>query len=109
VADFCWSLLYWVDPGDPAPFLPAAPTLAPGFPRRGEVARRYAERSGRDLDALPWFTVFGYWKMAAIVEGVYTRRRRGSQGGGASADLASIADRVEALLDRATELASGVC
>ena len=109
VADFCWSLLYWVDPGDPTPFLPASPTLAPVLPRRAEVARRYAERSGRNLDALPWFTVFGYWKMACIVEGVYTRRRRGSRGGATSLDLASIADRVEALLDRATNLASGVC
>jgi aminoglycoside phosphotransferase (APT) family kinase protein len=109
VADCCWSLLYWVDPGDPAPFLPASPTLAPALPRRADVARRYADRSGRDLDALPWFTVFGYWKMACIVEGVYTRRRRGGRGGAGSQDLASIADRVVALLDRATELASGVC
>jgi len=109
VADFCWSLLYWTDPGDPAPFLDTAPTLAPSFPRRAEVARRYAERSGRDLSTLPWFTVFGYWKMACIVEGVYSRRRRGSRSGGGSGDLDSIAARVERLLDRADELAVGVC
>ena len=109
VADFCWSLLYWTDPGDPAPFLDTAPTLAPVFPRRREVAQRYAERSGRDLRALPWFTVFGYWKMACIVEGVYTRRRRGSRGGAGTGDLDAIAARVERLLDRADQLATGVC
>ncbi len=109
VADFAWSLLYWTDPGDPAPFLESAPTLARAFPRREEVACRYVERSGHDLEALPWFTVFGYWKMACIVEGVYARRRLGGHGGATSSDLASIADRVERLLDRATQLAAGVC
>jgi aminoglycoside phosphotransferase (APT) family kinase protein len=109
VADFCWSLLYWSDPGDPDPFLVSAPTLAPAFPRREEVACRYVERSGRDLEALPWFTVFGYWKMACIVEGVYTRRRLGGRGGATSDDLASIAARVERLLDHAALEAPGVC
>jgi aminoglycoside phosphotransferase (APT) family kinase protein len=109
VADCAWSLLYWTDPGDVEPFLEAAPTLAPAFPRRAEAAARYAARSGRDLSALPWFTVFGYWKMACIVEGVYTRRLAGSRSGAASSGLDAIAARVERLLERATELADGIC
>ncbi len=109
VADFAWSLLYWSDPGDPCPFLPAAPTLASVFPRRVEVARRYETRSGRSLDVLPWFTVFGYWKMACIVEGVYTRRLRGSRSGSGTQDFASIAARVEAFLEHAADLTPGVC
>jgi aminoglycoside phosphotransferase (APT) family kinase protein len=109
VADFCWSLLYWTDPGDPAPFLDDAPTLVPVFPRRAEVARRYAERSGRDVSALGWFTVFGYWKMACIVEGVYSRRRQGGHGGAGTGDLDSIAARVERLLERADEMSEGIC
>jgi aminoglycoside phosphotransferase (APT) family kinase protein len=108
-ADFAWSLGYWADPDDPLPFLPSAPTLAPAFPRRAEVARRYAERSGSPLDALPWLRVFSYWKMACIVEGVYARRRRGGQGGAPSSDLDSIASRVETLLAYADELAESVC
>jgi aminoglycoside phosphotransferase (APT) family kinase protein len=106
VADACWSLLYWSDPGDPSPFLPDAPTLADAFPRRDDVAQRYATRSGHDLEALPWFTVFGYWKMACIVEGVYTRRLRGSQSGTGTQDLTSIARRVETLLDHAADVAT---
>jgi aminoglycoside phosphotransferase (APT) family kinase protein len=109
VADCCWSLLYWSDPGDPSPFLPDAPTLAATFPRRDEVADRYATRSGHDLDTFPWFTVFGYWKMACIVEGVYTRRLRGSRSGAGTQDLSSIARRVETLLDHAADVASMVC
>jgi aminoglycoside phosphotransferase (APT) family kinase protein len=109
VADCCWSLLYWSDPADPSPFLPDAPTLAPTFPRRDEVAHRYAARSGHDLDTLPWFTVFGYWKMACIVEGVYTRRLQGSRSGAGTQDLESIARRVETLLDHAAAVAPSVC
>lgn len=109
VADFAWSLGYWADPDDPLPFLTSAPTLAGGFPRRADVAARYAERSGCSLDALPWLAVFSYWKMACIVEGVYARRQRGAQSGAPSGDLTSIADRVERLLGYADELAAGVC
>jgi aminoglycoside phosphotransferase (APT) family kinase protein len=109
VADACWSLLYWADPGDTLPFLSSAPTLAPCFSRRADAAARYADRSGRDLDALGWFTVFGYWKMACIVEGVYARRLQGASGGagaGSPDDPATIAARVDQLLDTARDAAA---
>jgi len=109
VADVAWSLLYWTDPGDPCPFLESAPTLAPAFVRRAEVAASYAARSGRSLDALPWLNVFGYWKMACIVEGVYARRLQGAAGGASSDDPSSIAGRVEQFLAHAADLAQGVC
>ena len=108
VADACWSLLYWIDPGTPLPFLDSAPTLASPFPRRIEAAARYAARSGRALDALPWFTVFGYWKMACIVEGVYARRLQGARGGSAQQDPSAIADRVDAFLTYAADAAVGI-
>jgi aminoglycoside phosphotransferase (APT) family kinase protein len=106
VADFAWSLLYWADPGDVCQFLTSSPTLAPVFCRRADVAQRYAARSGRDLTALGWFTVFGYWKMACIVEGVYARHLKGGKGGGGSNDPTSIAAKVDALLEQAHDLAS---
>jgi aminoglycoside phosphotransferase (APT) family kinase protein len=109
VADACWSLLYWADRGDALPFLTSAPTLAPSFPRRAVVAERYAERSGRALDALGWFTVFGYWKMACIVEGVYARRLKGASGGAGArgADNPSvIAARADLLLEAARDAAA---
>jgi aminoglycoside phosphotransferase (APT) family kinase protein len=109
VADFCWSLMYWSDPGDAVPFLDSAPTLAPGFPRRAEVAARYEQRSGRSLDALPWFTAFSYWKMGCIVEGVYARRLKGARGGATERDVDSIAARADAFLARAAAAADGVC
>lgn len=95
VADFAWSICYWADPGDPAPFLEASPTLDPGFPRRAEVIERYARRSGRDLSALPWLMAFSAWKMGCIVEGVHARRRRGARGGATTGDPATIARRAD--------------
>jgi aminoglycoside phosphotransferase (APT) family kinase protein len=106
VADACWSLLYWADPGDPLPLLTSSPTLAEVFARRDEVARLYEDRAGRSLDALGWYTVFGYWKMACIVEGVYARRLKGATGGAVTGDAASIAARVDALLEQAGDVAS---
>jgi aminoglycoside phosphotransferase (APT) family kinase protein len=108
VADVCWSLLYWADPGDRLSFLTSAPTLASPFPRRSDVAERYAARSGRDLESLAWFTVFGYWKMACIVEGVYARRVQGASGGGRQGDPSTIAARVDALLEVAADAAGGL-
>lgn len=102
VADFCWSLLYWADPGDEYSFLTSAPTLHEAFPRRAEVAALWAARSGHDLSRLDYYTAFGWWKMACIVEGVYARLQKGTSGGmGGSEDLSRIADRVDRLLDMA--------
>lgn len=109
VADFAWSLLYWADPGDPCPFLESAPTLAPVFARRAQIAEQYATRSARSLDALPWLIVFSYWKMACIVEGVYVRRLKGARGGAAeSLDVTRIAARVDVLLEHAGDSARGI-
>lgn len=105
VADFCWSLLYWADPGDPYFFLNSPPTLHAAFDRRDDIAQLYAQRSGRDLDALPFFTTFGFWKMACIVEGVYARLQAGSGGGMATENVAAVADRVDQLLEIAADAA----
>ena len=105
VADFCWSLLYWADPGDPITALQDPPTLAPGFVRRDEVAERYAKRSGRSLEAFDYTMAFSWWKQACIVEGVLARARRGASGGGAIASLDAIAERVDAYLEIANGLA----
>ena len=109
VADFAWSLRYWSDPGDACTFLDSAPTLAPVFPRRDEVAALYAERSGRTLEALGWLETFSFWKMACIVEGVYVRRLRGARAGAAEGpDPSHIAGRVDTLLEHARDVSESV-
>ena len=80
LADLGLLMVYWAESRDKVVPLTRAPTLAPGFPSRQELAARYAERSGRDISALDFFVALGYWKLAAILEGVYARYSAGAYG-----------------------------
>jgi aminoglycoside phosphotransferase (APT) family kinase protein len=81
LADVGTLMAYWSDqavadiPGGLPPGAPGqlAATALPGFPYRAEVAKRYAERSGRDLSELGFYVAFAYWKLACILEGVFVR------------------------------------
>ncbi len=81
LADVGLLMVYWAEPGDPSTALDVAPTTAGGFPTRAEMKARYADRSGRDVDVLDFYVAFGYWKLACILEGVFTRYTAGSGGG----------------------------
>ncbi|WTW99190.1 phosphotransferase family protein [Streptomycetaceae bacterium NBC_01309] len=47
------------------------------LPQPGELARRYAATSGRDLRGLGFHVALGYFKTAVIAEGIHARFRRG--------------------------------
>jgi len=80
LADVGLLLVYWAEEGDGMVPLFEPATMAPGFPSRDEVRARYAERSGRDLGAIDFFIALGYWKLAIILEGVYSRYAKGQYG-----------------------------
>ncbi|MHC5257112.1 phosphotransferase family protein [Streptomyces sp. UC4497] len=46
---------------------------APGHPSPAELIERYAERSGRDVSAIAWYTAFAWFKLAVILEGIHYR------------------------------------
>jgi aminoglycoside phosphotransferase (APT) family kinase protein len=71
--------VYWGDRNAPpnAHQLTSRVTMEPGFPSRIEVFQRYAERSGRDISALPWYLAFGYFKLAVISTGIAARHQAG--------------------------------
>lgn len=77
--DLAVFLSYWVEPGDPASLkrIFAAVTTRPGFLTRGELIRRYAERSGRDVSRMDWYLPFAYFKLAVILQQIYARWVRG--------------------------------
>jgi aminoglycoside phosphotransferase (APT) family kinase protein len=81
LADLAGLLAYWAEPGESSP-LGSSPTRAPGFPPRSEVAERYAAVSGRDISELAFYVAFAHWKLACILEGVYTRYVAGAMGDG---------------------------
>jgi aminoglycoside phosphotransferase (APT) family kinase protein len=77
LCDLGTVLAVWYDPGEVAGTLNPMPTSAPGFLRREEAAKRYAERSGRDLSQLPYYLVFGTFKMAVVLQQIYFRFHQG--------------------------------
>ncbi len=80
LADLGVLEVYWAPPaGRQMPMIPAAGVIE-GFPSFDEVIARYAARSSRDLAELRYYVAFGYWKLAIILEGVYTRFASGAYG-----------------------------
>ncbi len=79
LADLAYALNQWPDPTDSEPPRPEAATSLPGFPSRTELAKRYAQRTGRDLSQLDFYIGFNRWKSAAIVHGVYARYMEGKK------------------------------
>jgi aminoglycoside phosphotransferase (APT) family kinase protein len=73
LADLGALLIYWTEPGDPYSALASAPTAVPGFPSREEMIARYAERRAVDLSQIDFYVAFAYWRLACILEGVYSR------------------------------------
>jgi aminoglycoside phosphotransferase (APT) family kinase protein len=46
-------------------------------PTRSELAERWSAATGFPIDNLPYYQVFAFWRLAAIVEGAYVLHRRG--------------------------------
>jgi aminoglycoside phosphotransferase (APT) family kinase protein len=80
LADVGLLMVYWSEPGDEFMPLFEPATVAPGFPRREELRRRYEAGSGRDLSQLDFYVALGYWKLAIILEGVFARYAAGQYG-----------------------------
>jgi aminoglycoside phosphotransferase (APT) family kinase protein len=91
LADLGLTLVYWTDPGEEGWLSPEqlataaakAPqatrslgtdaTASPGFLSRAEFAAGYAERTGRDISRIGYYVAFGYFKLAAVLEGIHAR------------------------------------
>jgi aminoglycoside phosphotransferase (APT) family kinase protein len=53
-------------------------TRLPGFLTREELTGRYAEATGLDVRALPWYQVLALWKAAIFLEGSFRRYQAGT-------------------------------
>ena len=80
MADVGLLMVYWNDPSDDSTLLNTSATTVDGFPRKAELLERYAKASGRDISNVDYYTAFGFWKLACIVEGVYARYQAGVMG-----------------------------
>ncbi len=66
-------LARWVHPGEEGPLAVSDESQRKGYPTRAQMARRYAERTGRDLSALPYYEALSLFKLGVILEGNYAR------------------------------------
>ncbi len=101
--DLAVSLSYWVEPGDPDDLKAVMPsvTATPGFMTRRELIDRYAEGSGRDLSEMHWYVVFGYFKLAGILQQIFARWKAGQT---RDERFATFGDRVKTLILHAETL-----
>ncbi|WFR74421.1 phosphotransferase family protein [Prescottella defluvii] len=81
LADLGQLLAYWALPDDEVCALENPPTRVPGFPSRDDLVEQYlaAVRPGTVPD-IDFYVAYNWWKIACIVEGVYTRTLRGAMG-----------------------------
>ena len=111
LADLGVLLAYWAEPGDAIRALQDPPTAVGGFPGRDRMLDAYLTASGVQEGALsaaranvPYYVAFAWWKLACIVEGVYTRVAQGAAPA-AGRDEAGYAQQAERLARHALELA----
>ena len=96
LADLGYLVATYTDADSPPTVLDLSPvTRSDGFPSRAELVARYAEQSGRAVDALAWYEVLALWKAAVFCEGLYGRHLRGET---AEPWTASLAEGVPGLL-----------
>lgn len=102
LADIGSMLAYWPEKGEDFGGDFTATALA-GSPTREEVAHEYLRLTGRDESALRYWHALGLWKVAVIAEGVM-RRAMDEPRNKAAAGTPTV-DRIDALVDKATEIA----
>lgn len=102
LADLAYALNQFPDPTDEIEHSPDAATAPPGFPPRSDMAARYAERTGRDLSKLDYYTGFNRWKTACIVHGVYARYMEGKKSS-EGVDLETLRMRIDGALTMAEQ------
>jgi aminoglycoside phosphotransferase (APT) family kinase protein len=95
LADVGLLQVYWNGPNDVAGAWSGTATAAPGFWDRRQLAERYAEVSGRDISQLDFYVAFAFWKLACILEGVYSRYLGGALGDRPPEELAPFKMQVE--------------
>jgi aminoglycoside phosphotransferase (APT) family kinase protein len=77
LADLGTLLALWSNRGQAPAGTNPMPTQTPGFLTREEAVARYGARSGREVANVPWYDVFGTFKMAVVLQQIYARFARG--------------------------------
>lgn len=80
LADLGYLTAMYAAPGSPTTPMELTPvTRQAGYMDHRQLIARYRERTGLDLDALPWYQTLAFWKAAVFCEAIYTRWRAGER------------------------------
>jgi aminoglycoside phosphotransferase (APT) family kinase protein len=75
--DLGTTLAYWIEPDDPPEMQMFGLTALPGNLNREQLVARYVEKSGREISNIIFYYAYGLFKIAVIVQQIYSRYRRG--------------------------------
>lgn len=92
LTDLGMMFVYWPEAGEERASMLSPVTTLEGFPKRREVAERYAQRTGADLSDLTWYVGFAFFKFASIVAGIVARSAAGAMAG---KDTSGYAERID--------------
>jgi len=76
-ADLGWTLASWIEADDPPALHAFGLTHLPGNPGRAELVQRYARAAGRAVEDPVFVYVAGLLRLAAVLQQMYARFRRG--------------------------------
>jgi aminoglycoside phosphotransferase (APT) family kinase protein len=106
LADVGYLMNDWNGPNDERPTASGtglSATSSGGFPNREEILARYEELTGFSTKGVDYYRAFQYWRLAAIVEGVLSRYKKGVMGD--AVDTSAYEAQTTALASAALDLA----
>lgn len=106
MSDLGALLCYWTEPTDPPGFqaMSMMPTGDLGFLTREELVQRYAEKSGRSVQAINFYHALGLFRLTVIIAQIYIRYARGQT---QDRRFAAFGPMIPAMAQAAHEVAHG--
>lgn len=103
LVDVGLALCYWTWAQTALPSSHAMPSLTsqPGWYTREQFVERYSRQTGRDLSRIGYYEALGIFKLAAILQQIYYRFRRGQTRDPRFQDFG---ERVQSLVEMASTL-----
>ena len=69
------TLAYWIHADDPdfMKMTVRQPCMAPGMMRRQDILSFYSDKTGADVSGFQFYYVYGIWRLAVIIQQIYSR------------------------------------
>jgi aminoglycoside phosphotransferase (APT) family kinase protein len=104
LTDLASTLVWWDGMRGLDSPVAAVPADVPGYPAGDHLLAVYARHSDLDLEPLPWYLGFAFFKIAAIFEGIHFRSQQGLTVG---EGFERLGDLVPSLVERGHAALSG--